>query len=100
MSICQVQYLNTMKSDPTIITVNMHEAKSNLSRLVQDVLDGRRIWIARNGKPVVELRPIEDEVIRQPGLMKDLIWVSEDFDDYTADISILFEGKDIDGLSD
>lgn len=100
MSMCQVQYLNTMKSDPTIITVNMHEAKSNLSRLVQDVLNGRRILIARNGKPVVELRPIEDKVIRQPGLMKDLIWVSEDFDDYTADISVLFEGKDIDGLSD
>jgi len=100
MSMSQVQHLNTMKSDPTIITVNMHEAKSNLSRLVQDVLNGRRILIARNGKPVVELRPIEDKVIRQPGLMKDLIWVSEDFDDYTADISVLFEGKDIDGLSD
>jgi prevent-host-death family protein len=47
----------------------MHEAKSNLSKLVQDVLDGKRVRIARHGKPVVELRLIEQEAIREPGLM-------------------------------
>jgi prevent-host-death family protein len=77
-----------------IKTVNMHEAKSSLSKLVQDVLDGERVRIARNGKPVVELRPIEDEVIRQPGLMKNLIWVSEDFDAYSDEVAQLFEGDD------
>lgn len=81
-----------------IKTVNMHDAKSSLSKLVQDVLDGERVRIARHGKPVVELRPIEDEVIRQPGLMKNLIWVSEDFDTYTFDaysdeVVDLFEGE-------
>lgn len=81
-------------------TVNMHDAKTSLSKLVQDVLDGHSVRIARNGKPVVELRPIEDDVIRQPGLMKDHIWVSEDFDAYMGDIVELFEGEDANELPD
>lgn len=56
--------------------------------------------IARNGRPVVELRPIEDEVVRYPGLMKDQIWVSDDFDAYSAEIASLFDEKAVDGLSD
>ena len=78
----------------------MHEAKSQLSRLVQDVLDGNRVRIARNGKPVVELKIIDDDVIRVPGTMAGKIWVSEDFDDYTPDIQQLFEGSDEDELPD
>ena len=77
----------------------MHEAKSNLSKLVQDVLDGKRVWIARNGKPVVELRPIDQQMIRQPGLMKGLIRVADDFDEYSADIKELFEGEEPGELS-
>jgi antitoxin (DNA-binding transcriptional repressor) of toxin-antitoxin stability system len=89
-----------MTSSSTIETVNMHQAKTELSRLVKDVLSGKRVQIARNGKPVVELRLIEDEIMREPGIMKDQIWVSEDFDDYSADIATLFEGDDRDELSD
>ncbi len=85
-----------MTSSSTIETVNMHQAKTELSRLVKDVLSGKRVQIARNGKPVVELRLIEDEIMREPGIMKDQIWVSEDFDDYSADIATLFEGDDRD----
>lgn len=80
--------------------VNMHEAKSQLSRLVQEVLDGNRVRIARNGKPVVELKIIDDEVNRVPGTMAGKIWVSEDFDDYTPDIQKLFEGSDDDEVPD
>ena len=80
--------------------VNMHEAKSQLSRLVQEVLDGNRVRIARNGKPVVELKIIDDDVIRVPGTMAGKIWVSEDFDDYTPDIQKLFEGSDEDEVPD
>lgn len=81
-----------MNIQSDIKLVNMHEAKSQLSRLVQDVLDGNRVRIARNGKPVVELKIIDDDVIRVPGTMAGKIWVSEDFDDYTTDIQQLFEG--------
>jgi len=89
-----------MNVQSDIKLVNMHEAKSQLSRLVQDVLDGNRVRIARNGKPVVEIKIIDDDVIRVPGTMAGKIWVSEDFDDYTADIQQLFEGSDDDELSD
>lgn len=89
-----------MNIQSDIKLVNMHEAKSQLSRLVQDVLDGNRVRIARNGKPVVELKIIDDDVIRVPGTMAGKIWVSEDFDDYTTDIQQLFEGSDEDELPD
>ena len=89
-----------MNAQYDIKLVNMHEAKSQLSRLVQDVLDGNRVRIARNGKPVVELKIIDDDVIRVPGTMAGKIWVSEDFDNYTTDIQQLFEGSDEDELPD
>lgn len=79
-----------MVDDTSIKTVNMHQAKTELSRLVQEVLDGRRVRIAKNGKPLVELRLIEEEVAREPGFMKDQIWLSEDFDSYSTDISNYF----------
>lgn len=81
-----------MSTSANIITVNMHEAKSGLSRLVQDVLDGKRVQIARNGHPVVELHPIAEMVVREPGTMKQTLWVSDDFDTYDAAISELFDG--------
>ncbi|MDX6633494.1 MAG: hypothetical protein QOG26_1499 [Solirubrobacterales bacterium] len=40
-------------------SVNMHEAKSNLSRLVERVEAGEEIVIARNGEPVARLVPVE-----------------------------------------
>jgi antitoxin (DNA-binding transcriptional repressor) of toxin-antitoxin stability system len=88
-----------MQSDSVIKTVNMHEAKTNLSKLVQDVLDGKRVRIARHGMPIVELRLIEQEAIREPGLMKGQIWVADDFDEYSAEIKDLFEGGDSGELS-
>jgi antitoxin (DNA-binding transcriptional repressor) of toxin-antitoxin stability system len=43
-----------------MIIVNMHEAKSTLSKLVKAVVeDGEIVRIARDGKPVVELRPLQ-----------------------------------------
>lgn len=68
--------------------------------MVQEVLDGKRVRIAKNGKPLVELRLIEEQVAREPGFMKDLIWLSEDFDTYSTDISNLFDGEENDELSD
>lgn len=39
--------------------VNMHEAKSNFSKLVKRALDGEEVIVARNGKPLVKLVPLE-----------------------------------------
>jgi prevent-host-death family protein len=62
--------------------VNVHEAKTHLSRLLERVERGEEIVIARAGKPVAKLVPIETVVRRRPmGLYKDQIRMSEDFDE-------------------
>ena len=61
--------------------VNMHEAKSQLSRLVQAVLDGEEVILARNGKPVVQITkyvPVKPK--RKPGSLKGQIWLADDWD--------------------
>ena len=49
-----------------MITVNVGEAKTNLSRLLKQVESGEEIIIARNGKPVARLLPVQKLGTRQP----------------------------------
>lgn len=53
-------------------TVNLYDAKTRLSRLVDRAVAGEVIVIARAGKPVVRLVPVDDATPRQPGLLKGL----------------------------
>lgn len=46
--------------------VNMHAAKTTLSQLVEDVLNGDTVFIARNGKPVVQLHAVDDSQALRP----------------------------------
>ena len=63
-------------------TVNVHEAKTHLSRLLERVERGEEIVIARAGKPVARLIPVEPATRRRPiGKYKGQIWMSEDFDE-------------------
>ena len=67
-------------------TVNIHKAKSTLSALIQRVLKGERIVIAKNGKPVVTLEKIKKEKgKRVGGQFKGKIWIAEDFDETPED---------------
>jgi prevent-host-death family protein len=50
-----------MNTVPSIV-VNMHEAKTNLSRLVEKVAQGESVVIARAGKPVVRMVAVEASV--------------------------------------
>ena len=59
--------------------VNMHEAKTTLSRLVDRVAEGEEIVIARDGEPVAMLSPLKP-LVRQPGRLKGRIRISGDFD--------------------
>jgi prevent-host-death family protein len=73
--------------------VNMHQAKSSLSRLVERALRGEEIVIARNGEPLVKLVPIPKErKSRVPGRGKGKIWISPDFEFTDEEIAELFEG--------
>ncbi len=62
-------------------TVNVHEAKTHLSKLLAEVGRGEEIVIARAGKPVARLVPLEPRrAPRQPGSAKGQIWIADDFD--------------------
>lgn len=62
--------------------VNIHEAKTHLSRLLEKVGQGEEVVIARSGKLVARLVAVTEPPSRRlPGGAKDTLWVSEDFDD-------------------
>jgi prevent-host-death family protein len=62
--------------------INIHEAKTHLSRLVEDAAGGEEIVIAKAGKPVARLMPLPVPERRKPklGTMKDKIWLADDWD--------------------
>jgi prevent-host-death family protein len=59
--------------------VNVHEAKTHLSRLLEQVEAGEEIILARNGKAVARLVPFS-RLARRPGSMKGQIRLSRNFD--------------------
>lgn len=64
-------------------TYNMHEAKTHLSRLVREAVDGDPFIIARSGKPLVKVVPVsapEPDAMRRTGFMRGRISVPDDFD--------------------
>jgi prevent-host-death family protein len=60
--------------------VNVHEAKTHLSRLLVRVAQGEEIVIARAGKPIARLVPVEPKHRRALGQDKGLFEVPDDFD--------------------
>lgn len=78
-------------------TVNIHEAKTNLSRLVERVSKGESVVIAKAGKPMVKLVPLDEgkhRVTNRIGFMDGEIKVPDDFDTMGADVILeMFEGR-------
>ena len=78
-------------------TVNMHEAKTHLSRLVRDAENGQPFIIARGGKPVVKVISVDvpnTGTGHRLGFLDGQISVPEDFDHMgLAEIETLFEGE-------
>lgn len=60
--------------------INMHEAKTNLSKLVEEAEAGEEIVLARAGKPVVKLVPVVALKRRRLGQWKGRVKMSDDFD--------------------
>ena len=74
--------------------VNMHEAKTNPSRLVDRAMKGEDVVVARAGRPVVRLVPVAQRAKkRRPGLWKGRVKVARDFDKLPKAILDAFEGK-------
>lgn len=62
--------------------MNIHEAKTHFSKILEEVERGEEVVIARAGTPVAKVVPIEPEPPRRKlGQLKGQIWISVDFDD-------------------
>jgi prevent-host-death family protein len=77
-------------------TVNIHEAKTHLSRLLAKVARGDEVIIARGGKPVARLVPVQKarRMEQLLGIDKGRLWIAEDFDEpRPEEILAAFEAK-------
>ena len=78
-------------------TVNIHEAKTHLSRLIDKAAKGEPFVIAKAGRPLVKVVPLdqaETTAGRRLGFLKGEISVPDDFDRMgQSEITALFEGK-------
>jgi prevent-host-death family protein len=72
-------------------TVNLHAAKTHLSRLVDEAVDGEDIVIAKAGKPMVRLVALGAARRRRGfGMLKGRIWMSDDFNELPDDVAMAF----------
>ena len=79
-------------------TINIHQAKTHLSRLVEEASKGKTFIIAKAGKPMVKVSPLTDgdiQPIQRLGFMTGEISVPDDFDSMgTLYVAGLFEGNE------
>jgi prevent-host-death family protein len=73
--------------------VNIHEAKTHFSRLVERAAGGEEIVISRAGVPMARLMPLATPTApRRPGAWKGLVKIADDFDDLPEDLAAAFRG--------
>jgi prevent-host-death family protein len=74
-------------------TVNVHEAKTHLSRLLEAVERGEDVVIARAGRPVARLVAVAASArSREPGAWRGRVMVADDFDETPEDVITAFHG--------
>lgn len=80
-------------------TVNIHEAKTHLSKLIKEALQGEPFLIAKSGKSLVKVTMLEQEPPRRLGFLEGQFTVPDDFDTMFVDeIRDLFEGREEDQI--
>ena len=68
---------------------NIHEAKTHFSKLLERVLNGEEVVIAKAGKPVARILPVTANVsTRTPGIDKDKVIIMPDFDAPLEDFEV------------
>lgn len=65
--------------------VNIHEAKTHFSKLIQQAMRGEEVIIAKGNRPLVVLRPIPQTLTPERGLNRGKITISADFNAPVAD---------------
>jgi prevent-host-death family protein len=76
-------------------TLNLYEAKTQLSKLVDRAAAGEEIVIAKAGKPMARLVPLAQPRARKSGFLKGQIWIADDFDETPEEIIRGFEDSEI-----
>lgn len=70
--------------------INIHQAKTHLSRLVEDVANGNEVLIAKGGRAMAKLVPLRrDDSPRRPGLLKGKLRIADQFDHSLEPVSPL-----------
>ncbi|WP_457669786.1 type II toxin-antitoxin system Phd/YefM family antitoxin [Thiolapillus sp.] len=81
----------------TIRMVNIHEAKTHLSRLIEQAIKGEPFIIAKAGKPLVKVTPLsapDTTQVKRIGFMAGEVEVPDDFERMGSDeIEVIFGGK-------
>lgn len=76
-------------------TLNLYEAKTQLSALVDDAAAGKETIIAKAGRPMARLVPLRPAVQRKPGRGRGTVWMADDFDaPLPASLLRAFEGRE------
>lgn len=77
--------------------VNIHEAKTNFSKLINLALSGEDVIIAKDGTPIIKLTPYTvEESKRKSGQLKGILHISDDFDaPLPKDVLDTFYNKDL-----
>ncbi len=87
-----------------MVVANIHNAKTNLSKLIERAEAGEEVVIARNGKPAVRLTPVtpDDDIPRHAdglpawmGSLRGKMIIPDDFDGLDAEIAKSFEDSEI-----
>ncbi len=74
--------------------VNIHEAKTQLSKLIEEAVGGEAFIVAKAGKPMVRVSKLETPPPRRIGFLRGQGEVPADFDDMASeDIAGLFDGR-------
>ncbi|MXW42772.1 MAG: type II toxin-antitoxin system Phd/YefM family antitoxin [Acidimicrobiia bacterium] len=75
------------------MVINVYEAKTHLSKLLDRVAAGEELVLGRAGKPIALLVPYQEvRQPRKPGRLAGKIWIALDFDETPEDIIAAFEG--------
>src|SRR5664279_1697210 len=87
--------LTNVGQEPAMETINLYEAKTNLSQLVERAAAGEEIIIAKAGRPLARLVALAQRTAERPlGLFAGLAELGADFDDPLPDeMRLAFEGR-------
>lgn len=74
--------------------VNVHDAKTHLSNLLERVQAGEEIVICKSGKPIAKLSAyVPVKTPRKPGGWEGRVWMADDFDDLPPELLAAFYGE-------